>query len=193
MLRSGYQVFVCHYKGQRHFAELCILSMNVGCSFLLHELICTAKVHLGLNLMEAPYGVVTDSCSSLFCSRKKLFVGRATIPIFDLQRGPIFYKYAILKNMHSSDREMRLCDLEHIYGMDSKNVESQLHRVINIPKEEIKADGKCSNLFKGKTGKKGDQQILAHSGRIQPLPCFVAHWAAPASCNRSTIVGIFDT
>ncbi|KAM6211439.1 E3 ubiquitin-protein ligase rnf213-alpha-like [Sarcoramphus papa] len=73
--------------------------------------------------------------------RKNRIVGQATIPISDLQRGPIFYKYAILNNVLSADAEMRLCDLEHIYGMDSKNIESQLHRVINIPKEEIKSDG----------------------------------------------------
>ncbi|XP_065501150.1 E3 ubiquitin-protein ligase rnf213-alpha-like [Caloenas nicobarica] len=73
--------------------------------------------------------------------RGEVIIGRATIPISDLQKGPIFYKYAILKNALSADRESRLWDLEHIYGMDSKNTESQLHRVINIPKEEIKADG----------------------------------------------------
>ncbi|XP_074996114.1 E3 ubiquitin-protein ligase rnf213-alpha-like isoform X2 [Calonectris borealis] len=73
--------------------------------------------------------------------REDLIMGRAMIPISDLQRGPIFYKYAILNNGLSTDCEIRICDLEHIYGMDSKNTESQLHRVINIPKEEIKADG----------------------------------------------------
>ncbi|XP_032847063.2 E3 ubiquitin-protein ligase rnf213-alpha-like [Tyto alba] len=72
--------------------------------------------------------------------RKKMMVGHAMIPISDLQRGPIFYKYAIF-NVLSADSEVRLCDLEHIYGMDSKNIDGQLHRVINIPKEEIKADG----------------------------------------------------
>ncbi|KAM6093566.1 E3 ubiquitin-protein ligase rnf213-alpha-like [Chlamydotis macqueenii] len=71
--------------------------------------------------------------------REKVFVGHAKIPISDLQGGPIFYKYAIL-NMLSTDCELRLCHLEHIYGMDSKNTKSLLHRVINIPKEEIKAD-----------------------------------------------------
>ncbi|XP_029898687.1 E3 ubiquitin-protein ligase rnf213-alpha-like isoform X1 [Aquila chrysaetos chrysaetos] len=73
--------------------------------------------------------------------RKNVIMGHAMIPISDLQRGPIFYKYAILNNVLSTDCDMRFCDLEHIYGMDSKNIESQLHRVINIPKEEIKADG----------------------------------------------------
>ncbi|XP_074672203.1 E3 ubiquitin-protein ligase rnf213-alpha-like isoform X1 [Strix aluco] len=71
--------------------------------------------------------------------RKELIMGCARIPISDLQRGPIFYKYAILNVL--IDSETRLCDLEHIYGMDSQNIESQLHRVINIPREEIKADG----------------------------------------------------
>lgn len=92
-----------------------------------------------------------------------MIVGHAMIPISDLQRGPIFYKYAILNNVLSTDCDMRLCDLEHIYGMDSKNIESQLHRVINIPKEEIKADGKCCTFFKGRTGVKYDQQIFARS------------------------------
>ncbi|XP_009475166.1 PREDICTED: E3 ubiquitin-protein ligase RNF213-like [Nipponia nippon] len=78
--------------------------------------------------------------------RKKLIVGHAMIPISDLQRGPIFYKYAIL-NVLSTDSETRLYDLEHIYGMDSKNIESQLHRVINIPKEEIKADEHLADEF----------------------------------------------
>ncbi|XP_056183966.1 E3 ubiquitin-protein ligase rnf213-alpha-like isoform X3 [Falco biarmicus] len=78
---------------------------------------------------------------ALLKKRKNLIVGQAIIPISDLQKGPIFYKYAILNQVHSTDHEMRLCDLEHIYEMDSNNIESQLHRVINIPKEEIKADG----------------------------------------------------
>ncbi|XP_009952271.1 PREDICTED: E3 ubiquitin-protein ligase RNF213-like [Leptosomus discolor] len=72
--------------------------------------------------------------------RGKVITGHAMIPISDLQRGPIFYKYAILNNVLLPDYEMRLCDLEHIYDTDSKNTESQLHRVINIPKEKIKAD-----------------------------------------------------
>ncbi|KAM6438942.1 uncharacterized protein O9250_015379 [Rhynochetos jubatus] len=71
---------------------------------------------------------------------KKLFVGHATIPISDLQRGTMFYRYAIL-NLLSTNCNPRFCDLEHIYEMGSKNTDSQLHRVINIPKEEIKAGG----------------------------------------------------
>lgn len=131
------------------------LNVNVGCPFLLHELICTAKVHLGLNLMEAPFGVVTNS-SSLFHSRGEVITGCARIPISDLQKGPIFYKYAILKNALSADRESRIWDLEHVYGMDSKNTESQLHRVLSIPKEEIKADGRCHTSFKSETQMKYD-------------------------------------
>ncbi|PKU43384.1 hypothetical protein llap_6310 [Limosa lapponica baueri] len=73
--------------------------------------------------------------------RSNCIVGSALIPISDLQRGPIFYKYAIFSNVLSKDCEKRLCDLEHIYGTDSKDIESQLHRVINIPKEEIKPGG----------------------------------------------------
>ncbi|XP_065534709.1 E3 ubiquitin-protein ligase RNF213-like isoform X6 [Lathamus discolor] len=72
--------------------------------------------------------------------RKKYLQGQATIPISNLQGETIFYKYAILKNMLSTDHE-RSCDLEYIYGMDSKNTGGQLHRVLNIPKEEIKASG----------------------------------------------------
>ncbi|KAM4682179.1 E3 ubiquitin-protein ligase rnf213-alpha-like isoform 3-T3 [Amazona ochrocephala] len=69
---------------------------------------------------------------------KRYLHGQATIPISNLQRETIFYKYAIKKNMLSTDHE-RSCDLEYIYGMDYKNT-GQLHRVLNIPKEEIKAN-----------------------------------------------------
>ncbi|XP_057255840.1 uncharacterized protein LOC130594130 [Pezoporus wallicus] len=71
--------------------------------------------------------------------RKKYLQGQATIPISHVQGETIFYKYAILKSMLSTDHE-RSCDLEYICGMDSKNT-GQLHRVLNIPKEEIKASG----------------------------------------------------
>lgn len=84
-------------------------------------------------------------------------MGCARIPISDLQKGPIFYKYAILKNALSADRESRIWDLEHVYGIDSKNTEIQLHRVLSIPKEEIKADGRCHTSFKNETQMKYDQ------------------------------------
>ncbi|KAK2519066.1 hypothetical protein Q9233_012119 [Columba guinea] len=89
--------------------------------------------------------------------RGEVITGCARIPISDLQKGPIFYKYAILKNALSADRESRIWDLEHVYGMDSKNTESQLHRVLSIPKEEIKADGRCHTSFKSETQMKYDQ------------------------------------
>ncbi|XP_074426105.1 E3 ubiquitin-protein ligase rnf213-alpha-like isoform X2 [Larus michahellis] len=101
---------------------------------------------------------------AVLAERKKRITGSAMIPISDLQRGPIFYKYAIINNVLSTDCEMRTCDLEHIYGTESRNVESQLHRVLSIPKEEIKAGGtwtifenmKChfnekKNYFKSKS------------------------------------------
>ncbi|XP_074938739.1 E3 ubiquitin-protein ligase rnf213-alpha-like isoform X2 [Phalacrocorax aristotelis] len=121
--------------------------------------------------------------------RKKLIMGSAMIPISDLQRGPIFYKYAILNNVLSPDREMRSYDLEHIDENYSKNIGSQLHRVINIPKEEIKVDGtwtifenqKC--YFHGKEKK----SIISHSFKF----CSSATMP-PKSVNRGIIEHLAD-
>ncbi|XP_009322556.1 PREDICTED: uncharacterized protein LOC103917173 [Pygoscelis adeliae] len=75
--------------------------------------------------------------------RDSVITGSARIPLSYLQRGLIFYKYALV-NTFSRERE---CELEHISLENSNSPESwkyrnaQLYRVVNIPKTEIKADG----------------------------------------------------
>ncbi|KAM9602985.1 uncharacterized protein ACIBXB_002521 [Morphnus guianensis] len=75
--------------------------------------------------------------------REKVITGSARIPLSRLQGGLIFYKYALV-NTYSSERE---CELEQISLENSdipetfKYRNSQLFRVMNIPKTEIKADG----------------------------------------------------
>ncbi|KAM6364551.1 LOW QUALITY PROTEIN: E3 ubiquitin-protein ligase rnf213-alpha-like [Pluvialis apricaria] len=75
--------------------------------------------------------------------RDRVMAGSARIPLSHLQRGPIFYRYALV-NTYSQTRE---CDLEHISVEASnipetfKNRNALLCRVVNIPKTEIKAGG----------------------------------------------------
>lgn len=83
----------------------------------------------------------TSSSSS---SRDRVITGSARIPLSCLQRGLLFYKYALV-NTYSRERE---CELERISLENSNSPESlkyrnaQLYRVVTIPKTEIKADGK---------------------------------------------------
>ncbi|XP_075580950.1 E3 ubiquitin-protein ligase rnf213-alpha-like [Pelecanus crispus] len=75
--------------------------------------------------------------------RGRVIMGSARIPLSHLQRGLIFYKYALV-NTYSPERE---CQLEHIslekfdIPEASKYRNAQFYRVVNIPKGEIKADG----------------------------------------------------
>lgn len=77
-----------------------------------------------------------------------MIVGSARIPLSRLQQGLIFYKYALI-NTYSQERE---CELEHISLENSdipetfKYRNTQFYRVVNVPKTEIKADGKRSYL-----------------------------------------------
>ncbi|KAM6107493.1 LOW QUALITY PROTEIN: E3 ubiquitin-protein ligase rnf213-alpha-like, partial [Phoenicopterus ruber ruber] len=75
--------------------------------------------------------------------RDRVITGSARIPLSYLQRGLIFYKYALV-NTYSPERE---CELEQI-SLDNSNIpetlkygNAQFYRVMNIPKTEIKADG----------------------------------------------------
>ncbi|KAM9258624.1 E3 ubiquitin-protein ligase rnf213-alpha-like [Morus bassanus] len=76
--------------------------------------------------------------------RERLIMGNTRMPLSHLQRGLIFYKYALV-DTYNQERE---CELEHISLENSdipetwKYRNAQLFRVMNIPKTEIKADGR---------------------------------------------------
>ncbi|XP_074936539.1 E3 ubiquitin-protein ligase rnf213-alpha-like, partial [Phalacrocorax aristotelis] len=76
--------------------------------------------------------------------RDRLITGSTRIPLSYLQQGLIFYKYALV-NTYSQGRE---CELEDI-SLDNSDIpetlkyrNTQVFRVMKIPKTEIRADGK---------------------------------------------------
>ncbi|XP_062457519.1 E3 ubiquitin-protein ligase rnf213-alpha-like [Rhea pennata] len=74
--------------------------------------------------------------------RERLLTGYARIPIADLKKGPIFYKYALLDKF----RKTQECELEQIYLKDLKSPDNQLHRIIEVPREKIRV-GETWTLF----------------------------------------------
>ena len=73
-----------------------------------------------------------------------MITGSSRIPLSHLQGGPIFYKYALV-NTYSQERECKLeqISLEHSDVPDTFKYNAQLYRVMNVPKTEIKEDGKA--------------------------------------------------
>ncbi|KAM6032909.1 E3 ubiquitin-protein ligase rnf213-alpha-like isoform 2-T2 [Chlamydotis macqueenii] len=127
--------------------------------------------------------------------KDRVITGSARIPLSDLQRGLIFYKYAVV-NTYSPERE---CELEHI-SLENVDIpetwkyrDGQLYRVVNIPEAEIKAGGtwtffeqiECSfrssktdiwkTLYKKTPRRKVQMEYLIHD--------FFAHTASWNSLN----------
>lgn len=101
---------------------------------------------VGLRLTLVVNPKPTSSFSS--SSREKVLTGRARIPLSHLQGRLIFYKYALV-NTYSRDGE---CELEHI-SLETSDIpeafkyrKAGLFRVMNIPKTEIKVNGKSCYL-----------------------------------------------